>query len=112
MTEEKRYLITFEWDDKDFYQDSPGVISRLPTPQVVAEKSEIALRATMATIQDIGERVATTMQNMDYPPSGVEVEFGIRLGAESGVLTKDNEHAHFVIKLLWHNGHKKELPEE
>ena len=97
------YRINFEWNEEDFFQDQMQTISRLPTPEVIAEKSEIALRATMATIQDIGERIATTMNSMSYPPGGVELEFGIRLGAETGVITKDNENAHFVIKLVWDN---------
>jgi len=95
------YQITFEWNDDDFYQDGMKAISRLPTPDVVAEKSEIAMRATMATIQDVGERVATTMNSMVYPPTSAEVEFGIRLGAESGVIVKNNQRAHIVVRLKW-----------
>lgn len=97
------YQIVFEWNDDDFYQNNMATISRLPTPEVVAEKTEIALRASMATIQDIGERMATTMSNMPYPPQGAEINFGIRLGAESGVITKDNQTAHFLVKLIWTN---------
>lgn len=105
------YQITFEWDDKDFYQDGFQTISRLPTPEVVAEKSEIALRAAMATIQDVGERVATTLGNMPYPPAAAELEFGIRLGAESGVITKSNTGAHFVVKLIWRHTPPPHPPE-
>lgn len=100
------YQITFEWDEADFYQEGMQTISRLPTPDVVAEKSETAMRATMAAIQDVGERVATTMSSMPYPPSSAEVEFGIRLGAESGVITKNNETAHIVVRLTWHHHDK------
>jgi hypothetical protein len=57
----------------------------------------------VAVIQDVGERVATTMSSMAYPPNGAEVEFGIRLGAESGVITKDNQTAHIVVRLRWHH---------
>ena len=107
-TPEKKstYQITFEWNDEDFYQDGMQTISRLPTPDVVADKSEIAMRATMATIQDVGERVATTMSSMAYPPTSAEIEFGIRLGAESGVITKDNENAHIVVRLNWSHEEK------
>ena len=97
------YRINFEWNDEDFFQNNMQTISRLPTPEVIAEKSEIAMRATMATIQDIGERIATTMNSMTYAPGSVELEFGIRLGAETGVITRGNENAHFVIKLTWHD---------
>jgi hypothetical protein len=100
------YQITFEWNDSDFYQDGTQTISRLPTPDVVAEKSETAMRATMAAIQDVGERVATTMNSMVYPPTSVEIEFGIRLGAESGVITKNNEEAHIVVRLIWNHEEK------
>lgn len=104
----KPYQITFEWDDNDFYQEAYQTISRLPTPDVLAEKSEIALRATMAAIQDVGERIATTMNTLSYPPEGAELEFGICLGADSGVFTKDNSRAHFVVKLIWR--HKPKPP--
>ena len=95
------YQITFEWSEEDFYQEGMQRLSRLPTPQVVADKSEVAMRATMAAIQDVGERVATTMNSMAYPPTSAEVEFGIRLGAEAGVITKNNSTAHIVVRLRW-----------
>jgi Trypsin-co-occurring domain 1 len=97
------YQITFEWNEDDFYQDSRNIISRLPTPEVLAEKSEVALEATLHTIQDLGERVARSMDELESPPESLELEFGIRLGAESGVFTKENRNAHFVIKLIWRN---------
>jgi len=95
------YQITLEWNEDDFYQDLPTAISRLPTPDVLAAKTESALRATMAAIQDLGERTATTMQSMSYPPEQVELEFGLRLGAEAGVFTKGEGDAHFRVKLVW-----------
>lgn len=97
------YRITFEWDERDFYQNGGKSIARLPTPELLAEKSEIAMRAAMGIIQDIGERIATTMNSMSYPPDGAELEFGIRLGAETGYLTKGSQQAHFVVKLIWHS---------
>ena len=97
------YHITFEWSDGDFLAEDMKTLARVPTPAIRAEKSEHALRATMETIQDIGERIATTMNGMSYPPASAEVEFGVRLKAESGVITKSNQQAHFVIKLVWNN---------
>ena len=97
------YQIVFEWDDNDFYQDGIQQISRLPTPDVLAQKSETAIRAAMLTIQDVGERVATTMRHMSHPPKSASVEFGIRLGADAGVITKGDRTAHFSVKLVWDN---------
>lgn len=101
MNEADQYQITFEWDDEDFYQDSYQTLSRLPTPDVLAEKSEIALQASLQTVQEIGQRFAERLRESDHPPKVAELEFGIRLGANAGIITKDNSQAHFVIKLVW-----------
>lgn len=106
------YQIVFEWDDNDFYQDGIQKLSRLPTPDVLAEKSEMALRAAMLTIQDVGERVATTMDHMSHPPESATIEFGIRLGADAGVITKGDRSAHFSVKLVWHNNGSSEAEAE
>ncbi|MFP4323401.1 MAG: CU044_2847 family protein [Anaerolineales bacterium] len=101
MDNQLPYRITLEWDDDDFYQDTMHGISRLPTPDVIAEKTENALQATMLCIRDMGERLNMTLQATDAQLAQAEIEFGIRLGAENGVLTKSNEAAHFIIKLVW-----------
>src|SRR5688572_6175738 len=97
------YQITFEWNDNDYYQDGVTKISRLPTPEVLAEKSEAAMRAALSTIQDIAERIATTMDRIKIPPDEVTLSFGIRLGEETGVITKGGEDAHFNVKLVWND---------
>lgn len=100
---ETTYKIVFEWDGEDFYQEGIEKISRVPTLEFKAERSEAALRAVMKTIQDVGERVATTMHTMPHAPRSGSVEFGIRLGTEVGYITKGHEDAHFVVKLVWDN---------
>ncbi len=98
------YRITLEWNDDDFYQDTMQSISRLPTPEVIDEKNEQALDASMACIREMGERLNAAMLDADTHLMQADIEFGIRLGAESGVLTKDNANAHFIVTLVWQRG--------
>jgi hypothetical protein len=98
---ETTYKIVFEWNSEDFHQEGIEKISRVPTIELKEERSEVALRAVMKTIQDVGERVATTMYDMTHAPRSGSVEFGIRLGADVGYITKGHEDAHFVVKLVW-----------
>lgn len=95
------YKIIFEWGDDDFYQEGVEKISRVPTLEFKEERSEVALRAAMKVIQDVGERVATVMYDMEHAPRSGSIEFGIRLGADVGYITKGHEDAHFVVKLVW-----------
>ncbi len=95
------YKIVFEWGSEDFNQEGIEKISRVPTLEFKEERSEVALRAVMQTIQDVGERVATVMYDMQHAPRSGSIEFGIRLGADVGYITKGHEDAHFVVKLVW-----------
>ena len=95
------YRISLEWNDEDFYQDSSQGISRLPTPEVVAEKKEQAMAGAMQTIHEIGEQLVETLRKMSVQPSNAKLEFGLKLGADSGVITKGTEKAHFIVRLEW-----------
>jgi|GEM_PF-4123420 len=95
------YQVTLEWNDDDFYQDTMNAIQRLPTPEVVAEKQAAALDGMLDTITTLGNQVKEAMDAMPNPPSELEMTFGMRLGAEKGIITKSNTNAHFVFTLKW-----------
>lgn len=95
------YQINFEWNEDDFYQSNTG-ISRLPTPELVAEKSEAALQGAVDLIHDIGQRLNESLKTLEKPPSEIDLTFGLRLGAESGIITKDQRGAHLVVRLKWY----------
>ena len=99
--QESTYQIVFQWSDEDFYQDNVQTLSRLPTPELLAEKSDIALQAAVDTMRAVGERIASTMEDMAHPPSDATLEFGLKLGADTGVITKGQSDAHFTVKLIW-----------
>lgn len=101
MSTKSPYHIFFEWDDEDFYQKNATSISRLPTPEVLAEKSEAALQGTLELIYNLGQQLDHTLQHMEHPPSQCDLTFGVRLGADSGVITKSNHPAHFTVTLHW-----------
>ncbi|NJL92267.1 MAG: hypothetical protein HC915_00355 [Anaerolineae bacterium] len=95
------YTFSFEWDENDYYQDNVQTLSRLPTPDVVAEKSEKAFQAALDALQAIGSHLAHSLNQLDTPPHQAELEFGMRLGADVGVITKGMNEAHFKFRLVW-----------
>lgn len=95
MTDTTPYLITIEMDESGLQKVA------LPTPAELAEKSEAALQAAMGTIKNIGERVRETIKSIPQPPTKASVEFGLKLGAEAGVIAKGAAEAHFVVTLEW-----------
>ena len=95
MNQSTPYPITIELDESGLQKVA------LPTPAELAEKGEAALQAAMATIKDIGERMVETVKSIPQPPTKASVEFGLKLGADAGVIAKGSAEAHFVVTLEW-----------
>ena len=68
------------------------------------ERSQKALASAMSTIQQMSERVVSTLKgiNLADRPDEIEVEFGLVLTAEAGALIARVEtEAGFKVKLKW-----------
>ncbi len=76
----------------------------------LAKKTRKALDEAMAGINDMAERVAQTVEKMTKSPSEIEVSFGIKFDAETGVLiAKAGLEASINVTLKWQkrNAEKK-----
>jgi hypothetical protein len=66
------------------------------------EQSTKAIEGAMNTIHNTARQVTTTINALSIKPSQVEVDFGIKLEAETGaIITKVGGEATFNVKLTW-----------
>ncbi|MEM9271640.1 MAG: CU044_2847 family protein [Cyanobacteria bacterium P01_F01_bin.143] len=71
-------------------------------PQALVNKSKEAINKAMDTINHMAERTIDAIGNVTNKPSEVEVEFGIKLDAESGALiAKTGAEASLTVKMVW-----------
>ncbi|TKJ38376.1 hypothetical protein CEE37_12715 [candidate division LCP-89 bacterium B3_LCP] len=80
----------------------PGVQKVSLTQKDVAKKSAEAVDRAMSTIQNMAERVTSTINEIPLKPAQVEVTFGIKFSAESGaVIAKASLEAGINVSLTW-----------
>ena len=106
MTVRTPYLITLELDEYGVHEATRGAAQ---ATLALAEKSQVAIDAAMDKIKELGARIAETMRQMPEPPSTASVEFGLKLGADVGVIAKGTGEAHFVVTLEWKREEKKNV---
>ena len=94
------YQILIELDEPEGGLQQAS-LSPAKAAEALAEKSEAALRAALEKVKEIGEQVAATVKKISDPPTEATVEFGLKLGAEAGVIAKGTGEAHFVVTLKW-----------
>ncbi len=71
-------------------------------PEDLADKSKEAINKAMDTIHHMAERTIAAIDTVTNKPSEVEVEFGIKLDAESGALiAKTGAEASLTVKMVW-----------
>ena len=100
-------------------ENAPILVEFTPRPDVqqvslkpkdIAEKSAQALDKAMNTIHNMAKKVTSAMDELAKRPSQIEVEFGIKLDAETGALiAKTGVEAGLKVKLTWER--KKESHE-
>ena len=80
----------------------PGVRSVAISPADIAEKSKEAVDSAMNTIHNMASRVITTIEGLVQRPSAVEVSFGLKFDAKTGVIVaKAGIEASINVKLTW-----------
>lgn len=73
-----------------------------PHPQELATKSAQALGQAMGAIQTLANRTTETLSKLSNPPSDFELEFGIKMDAESGaIVSKSANEGNLRIRLRW-----------
>ena len=84
------------------FPSKPGIQKVSLKPKDVSEKSAKALDAAMQTIQQMADKVTSTMWEIAQKPSEVAVEFGLKFDVESGVLlAKTSVEAGLNVTLKW-----------
>lgn len=67
-------------------------------------KSNAAVDKAMNTIQEMSNRVSSTIQSLQLKPKNVEVAFGIKFDAELDVMiAKVGTEASMTVTLKWEN---------
>ncbi len=73
-----------------------------PHPQELATKSAQALGQAMGTIQALANRTTETLAKLPKQPSEFELEFGIKVDAQAGVLVSaSGAEGNLRVKLVW-----------
>jgi hypothetical protein len=76
-------------------------------PKALAEmsgKSKDAVEKSLDTIGWVAEKTRAMIESLHEKPATVEVEFGIKITAEAGVIVaKGQSEFHIVAKLVWEN---------
>jgi hypothetical protein len=70
--------------------------------EILQEESAKAIDGAMNTIYNTATRINNTIEALEVKPSQVEIDFGIKIVAETGaIITKVGGEANFNIKIIW-----------
>ena len=68
------------------------------------DKSDKAIKKAMILVQDMSQKVNSTVKDMEGKPNHVEVQFGIKFDTEWGILiAKASMEASMNVRLTWDN---------
>ena len=81
----------------------PGLIeTAAPSAEQLQVESLKAINSAMSTILNTARMVNSAMDSLKVKPSQTEIEFGIKLIAETGaIIAKAGGEATFNVKLTW-----------
>ncbi len=87
------------------FAPQPGVqVVAYTSPTQMYEQSAKAMEQAMSSIRGMATRVVDTIKSINYAdqPSKVEVEFGLKLDADSGALVaRAGAEVSITVKLTW-----------
>lgn len=70
--------------------------------ETLQEESAKAIDSAMNTIYNTATRINNTIEELAVKPSHVEVDFGIKIVAETGaIIAKAGGEANFNVKIIW-----------
>lgn len=90
-------IILVEFDD-----DERGSARGVARGDSLADKSEAAVKRSLRSIEWVGQELKNVLDKLHDRPDTVELEFGIKVSTEAGVLVKGSGEAHIKAKLIWH----------
>jgi len=86
----------------DEAQSQGGSVTRGSTPREVVTQAAETFESALARLQPVAAAIVAKLRDVADPPDEVEVEFGITLSAELGVIvSRAGGEANFRITLRW-----------
>jgi NTP-dependent ternary system trypsin peptidase co-occuring protein len=100
-----------------FETDSGSIVVEVPEGEpgfelvsrdgVIAD-TRMKLESALHDVRDAAESTLRVFRDGRARPDGIEVEFGIKLNAEAGVvIAKSSVEGHFTVKLSWSRSHSQ-----
>ncbi|MEO1645577.1 MAG: CU044_2847 family protein [Chloroflexota bacterium] len=101
-------VIFVEFDDNDANNNGNNGMrmGQVARGLSLADKSREAVENSLESIKWVGEQLHTVLDGMTDQPDTVELEFGIKVSTEAGVIVKGTADFHIKAKLVW----KKDPP--
>lgn len=84
------------------FDDERGSARGVSRGESLADKSEAAVKRSLRSIEWVGQELKEVLDKLHDRPDTVELEFGIKVSTEAGVLVKGSGEAHIKAKLVWH----------
>jgi hypothetical protein len=89
----------------DTADNSPKRVMRGANPEAIATATA-TFESALQTVRSAAEGILHQLRSLAQPPDEVEVEFGVKMSAETGaIIAKASTEANFKINLTW----KKDL---
>ncbi|WP_322798523.1 CU044_2847 family protein [Thermoflexus sp.] len=82
-------------------EEAPGMVPAA-RGEGVSEQVRQTFEAALERVRPIAEAVIRKLRGLSDPPDQVEVEFGLKMNAQAGVvLTGAGAEAHYRVTLTW-----------
>jgi Trypsin-co-occurring domain 1 len=95
--EDSTDILIFEADPSEMSGD---LVLASPEPGKVAERARVTLEEALAHLKPSLRRIVDLLKEMS--PDETEVEFGLKLGGEYGVIvSKGTAEVNFAIRMTW-----------
>ncbi len=82
--------------------EEEGRLIKAASPEDLTTKAATSFENALSSVRPIANAVVSKLQNLNYPPDEIGVEFGLSFKAEgNAVLTKVGGDASFKVNLNW-----------
>ena len=90
-------LLEVEVDSRDV---SEGLVLAAPEPGKIAARAQMSLEESLAKLKPSLLKIARLLRELS--PEETEVEFGLKLGGETGVIVaKGTAEVNFTVRMTW-----------
>jgi hypothetical protein len=88
----------------DSAEVSPGLVLASPDPEKAVDRARVSLEEALTKLKPSKQKIAGVLR--DLSPDEAEVEFGLKIGGETGlIVAKGTAEVNFVVRLTWKSSH-------